>query len=176
MDKYIGRVISWFGLALLLTSTSYSQPPQEAKLTANDGAPEDFFGYHVSLDGERIAVGAWGDDDKGTNSGSAYVFRWDGYQWIQEAKLTAADGAANDEFGVTLSLDSDRLVVAAQWDDDKGTNSGSVYVFRWNGSTWIQEAKLIASDGAAHDRFGWSVDLEGELIVVGAWVDDAPPL
>ncbi len=73
---------------------SYSQ----TKLTASDGARGDYFGYSVSASGNVIAVGAYNDDDKGSNSGSAYVYRWNGISY-SETKLTAYDGAASDYFG-----------------------------------------------------------------------------
>jgi len=149
-----------------------SQWVQEQKLLAADGAPGDLFGVSVALFGDRIVVGAQLDDDNGYNSGSAYMFRWDGSQWVQEAKLLPTDGAAYDEFGLSVAVSGDRIVVGAIYDDDNGTNSGSAYVFRWDGSQWVQEQKLLAADGAAGDFFGRSVALFGDRIVVGAQLDD----
>ena len=92
--------------------------------------------------------------------------------WSEEAKLTASDGAANDWFGGSVSVSGDTAVVVAPWDDDNGTGSGSAYVFVRSGSSWIEQDKLIASDGAAGDHFGSSVSVSGDTAVVGASYDD----
>jgi hypothetical protein len=145
---------------------------QEAKLTADDGAAVDYLGWSVAISGNTIVAGAYGDDDKGNNSGSAYVYRYNGAAWVQEAKFTAADGAADDYFGHSVSIGGDVVVVGAYGDDDKGTLSGSAYVFHYNSAAWVREAKLIAEDGAAWDCFGYSVAISGDAVVVGAYGDD----
>ncbi len=145
---------------------------QEAKLTAEDGEAYDHFGNSVSLSGDRALVGAYFDDYNGDQSGSAYVFIHEEGEWVQEAKLTAEDGAESDQFGNSVSLSGDRALVGAHQDDDNGNNSGSAYIFVRDGDEWVQEAKLTAEDGAASDRFGISVSLSGERALVGAWGDD----
>jgi len=145
---------------------------QEAKLLPSDGAASDDFGDSVSLSGDMALVGAHDDDDNGSNSGSAYVFARSGTSWTQEAKLVAGDGATEDYFGVSVSLAGDTALVGARWDDDNGSASGSAYVFVRNGTIWTQEAKLLASDGAADDYFGVSVFLSGDMALVGARGDD----
>ena len=159
---------------------------QVAKLTATDGAAGDSFGASVSIDGDTMVVGAYGDDDKGYNSsGSAYVFTRDtagglASGWTQVAKLTADDGAASDFFGWSVSIDGDTVVIGAYEDDDpvKGTNSGSAYVFTRDtagnlASNWTQFVKLTAGDGAAGDKFGESVSIDGNTMVIAALGDDA---
>ena len=138
---------------------------EEAKLKASDVAQHDEFGQ-VSISGDHIVVGAYGDDDLGENSGSVYVFHWDGTQWVEEAKLLASDGAAYDSFR-WVSISGDRIVVGASGDDDLGTDSGSAYVFHWDGTQWVEEAKLLASDGAEGDGFGL-VSISGDRIAVGS--------
>jgi len=145
---------------------------QEAKLLAGDGAADDWFGVSVSLSGDTALVGAYGDDDNGSASGSAYVFARSGTSWTQEAKLLAGDGAAGDEFGRSVSLNGDTALVGAYGDDDTGSASGSAYVFARSGTSWTQEAKLLAGDGAAGDEFGRSVSLSGDTALVGAYLDD----
>ncbi len=103
---------------------------QVAKLTAADGAAGDHFGWSTSLLGDTALIGAYSDDDHGTNSGSAYVFQEIGGVWVQVAKLTAADGATYDRFGCSVALSGDTALIGAWRDDDYGTNSGSAYVFR----------------------------------------------
>lgn len=109
---------------------------QAAKLTPHDGAALDLFGLSVSVDGDTAVVGAPFGDDRGVQSGSAYVFsRW-GSVWSQSAKLVAADGAEADWFGGSVSVSGDIVMVGARRDDDNGLDSGSVYVFVRSGSTW----------------------------------------
>jgi hypothetical protein len=78
-----------------------------------------------------------------------------------------------DQFGKSVGVCGDTAVIGSAWDNDNGSASGSAYVFRWDGSTWWEEAKLLASDGAAGDRLAWSVAISGETAVIGApWDDD----
>ena len=150
-----------------------------AKLTASDGAAVDRFGQSVAVDGDTVVVGAHWDDDNGWLSGSAYVFAKPASGWAtvtETAKLTASDGAADDYFGLSVAVDRNTVVVGAHWDDDKGSKSGSAYVFTKPATGWTTtnsfSAKLTASDGAAHDRFGFPVAVDGDTVVVGAHLDD----
>ena len=142
------------------------------KLKAFDAASFDHFGWKVSMSGTVAVLGAYADDDAGTSSGSAYVFRFDGAQWQHEQKLTASDAAANDNFGWSVSVCGNVAVVGADSDDDGGASSGSAYVFRFDGTQWVEEQKLTAPDAAATDFFGQSVAVSGNLAVVGAHFDD----
>ena len=151
------------------SGTSWSQ---QAKLTASDSAASDFFGISVSISGGTVVIGAEGDDDKGISSGSAYVFMRGGSSWSEQAKLTASDGAADDRFGHSVAIIGDTVVVGAFLDDDKGSSSGSAYVFVRSGSSWSEQAKLTASDGVKFDLFGNSVAINGDTVVVGAFTDD----
>ena len=144
---------------------------QQAKLTAGDAAASDLFGVTVDLGEDRAIVGAHFDDDAGANSGSAYVFEYSGATWSQQAKLTAGDGAAGDQFGREVSINGDRAVIGARLDDDGGTDSGSAYVFTYGGAGWSQQLKLTASDAAAGDVFGHT-GLDGATAIVGAVGND----
>ena len=159
------------GAAYLFEDTG-SGWTQVAKLTADDGRSSDSFGGSVSISGNTAIVGAIGDDDNGLTSGSAYIFTDTGSGWVQIAKLTAADGAADDRFACSVSLSGTRAIVGAYRDDDNGTDSGSAYVFEDTGSGWLQVAKLTAADGAASDYFGLSVSIDGDTAIVGAYNDD----
>ena len=92
---------------------------------------------------------------------------------LQQTRLTAGDGAAGDNFGVSVALDGD-TALAGSYADDVGTNvnQGSVYVFTRAGGVWTQQARLIANDGAAGDFFGFSVALSGDTALVGAYQND----
>ncbi len=146
---------------------------QEAKLVPSDGGTEDNFGWSVALDGDVALVGAWADDVNGTNTGSAYVFRFDGTNWTQEAKLLAGDRASYDEFGFSVSVSGDAALVGARTESNSnGGSSGSAYLFRFDGTNWNAETKLIPSDGKANENFGWSVSLSGDVALIGAGMDD----
>ncbi len=146
---------------------------QETKLTASDAIAEDRFGLRVAVDGDVVVVGADSRDDLGLNSGAAYVFRFDGEQWIEETKLLADDGAESAFFGWWVAICENVVVVGASGDDDAANDAGAAYVFRYNGRSWVQEAKLMADDAASGDKFGRSVDVDDDLIIVGAEFADA---
>jgi hypothetical protein len=145
----------------------------ETQLRASDGAAADWFGYAVGLSGDVAVIGAESDDDKGTNSGSAYLFRRNGSTWVQEQKLFGSDEGAYDHFGVTVAIDGNVVIAGAPGHDDvNGFDTGAVYVFRYNGATWVQQQKLLPWDGAAAISFGKSIGISGNFIVVGAYGDD----
>ncbi|MDN5864112.1 MAG: Ig-like domain-containing protein, partial [Gammaproteobacteria bacterium] len=145
---------------------------QTAKLTASDGALGDQFGFSVALDGTTALVAAEGAKvGPNFNQGAVYVFDASGGSWTQTAKITAGDGASNDQFGHSIALDGTTALVGA-WNAEAGANilQGAAYVFEKSGSAWTQTAKLVASDGAAQDRFGSAVALDGTTALVGAFV------
>jgi len=148
---------------------------EQQKLLASDGAASDLFGVSVLISGDTVVVGAYADDTPGgVNAGSAYVFVRSGTTWSEQQKLLASDGA-NDLFGISVWVSGDTAVVGASFDDTPGgVNAGSVYVFVRSGTTWTEQQKLLASDGAAGDFFGSSVSVSGDTVVVGAYVDDTP--
>ena len=147
---------------------------QQQKLVASDGAYSDQFGVSVALSGDTALVGA-PSDQVGVNAdqGSAYVFVRSGTIWAEQQKLTASDGAADDLFGIAVTLSGDTALVGAHSDDvGANANQGSAYVFVRSGATWTQQQKLVASDGAYVDQFGVSVALSGDTALVGAHSDD----
>ncbi|MBI4318624.1 MAG: FG-GAP repeat protein, partial [Chloroflexi bacterium] len=141
---------------------------QAKKLTASDGAANDWFGISVAIDVDTIVVGALRNSSL---QGAAYVFarnQGGADNWGQAKKLTASDGAINDSFGVSVAIDRDTIVVGAF---GKSIGLGAAYVFARNQGgpdNWGQAKKLTASDGAAIDRFGVSVAIDVDTIVVGA--------
>lgn len=147
---------------------------QQAKLTASDGAANDIFGVSVALEANTAIVGAYLDDvGANTDQGSAYLFVRSGTSWSQQAKMTASDGAASDEFGYRVGLSGDTAVVSSDLDDvGVNANQGSAYVFLRSGTSWSQQAKLTASDGAASDNFGNSIAISGDTVVVGSYLDN----
>ena len=140
---------------------------QIAKLLPDDGAVNDAFGLSVAISGQTAIVGAPGHDDKGFNSGSAYLF--DTTTGTQIAKLLADDGAEGDQFGFSVAVSGTTAIVGAWADDDNGFDSGSAYLF--DATTGRQIAKLLPNDGAQFDRFGTSVAISGTTAIVGAYKD-----
>jgi hypothetical protein len=147
-----------------------------ATLTASDGGPGDSFGYSVSLSGDTVVVGArYADPGSTYVQGAAYAFdrdRGGPDVWGQGARLTAADGAAEDKFGWSVSLSGDTAVVGAPYAHVSGNaDQGAAYVFSRNqggAHVWGQVGKLTRAGGAAEDWFGWAVSVNGSRAVVGA--------
>jgi hypothetical protein len=145
------------GSAYLFDTTTGTQI---FKLTAGDGAANDGFGGSVAISGTTAIVGAGGDGDNGSNSGSAYLF--DTSTGTQSAKLTASDGGEFDLFGRSVAISGTTAIV--------GTSLGSAYLF--DTTTGAQIFKLTAGDAVAGDWFGWSVAISGTTAIVGASQDD----
>jgi len=130
---------------LFRTSDGGATYAEIAKLTASDGAAEDRFGQSVAIDGDTVVIGAYQDDDGGSASGSAYVFRTSdgGATYDQVAKLTASDAASNDFFGCSVAIAGDTIVVGARQYNNGG--SGVAYVFEEESGWW----DYFSSDAAA---------------------------
>jgi len=143
------------------------------KLLADDGNKDDAFGLSVSVSGDVAIVGAFFGDGKETNSGAAYIFQFDGTSWNQQAKLFADDGTAGDNFGLSVSISSDVAIVGAPYDDESGERSGSAYIFRFDGTNWMQEAGLLGNDTDANDQFGFSVSISDNVALVGTYFAEA---
>ncbi len=148
---------------------------QQAKLVPGDGEARDYFGTAVAISDDTALIGARGDDDNGSKSGSAYVFTRSGGVWTQQAKLMPGDGAKNDAFGFCVSISGDTAVIGANEDDDNGNASGSAYVFTRSGGVWAEQAKLLPADGAELDLFGWSASISGGTVVIGMIGHDDNP-
>jgi len=141
---------------------------QLRKLLSSDGTNDSYFGFSVALDGSLALIGAYGDDDNGAKSGSAYLF--DVTTGEQLHKLLPPDGALHDCFGWSVALDGDVALIGALLGDDSGSESGCAYLF--NVTTGEQIRKLLPTDGSSGDYFGGSVALSGNLALVGAYRDD----
>jgi hypothetical protein len=126
------------------------------------GASGDIFGQSVAIYGSTAVVGA---PYKNSYTGAVYVFVRSGTAWSQQAKLTAADGASRDYFGISVAIYGSTAVVGAP---GKNSNAGAAYVFVRSGTAWSQQAKLTAADGASGDNFGFSVAIYRSTGVVGA--------
>jgi hypothetical protein len=160
------------GLLVLATPTARSQNwTRTAIATASDGSPWDLLGTAVALSGDTLVLGAPQSANSAPGPGAAYVFERALGTWTEVAKLRAADGSDLDHFGSAVAVEGDVVVVGAQFDDDAGREAGAVYVFERNtggANTFVQVAKLTASDGHSWAQFGHSLDLDGSLLAVGA--------
>ncbi|HKQ47427.1 MAG TPA: thrombospondin type 3 repeat-containing protein [Phycisphaerae bacterium] len=170
---------------------------QQAYLKASNTNTNDNFGVAVAISGDTVVIGTISEDSDATgvngnqtnnnagDAGAAYVFIRNGSTWSQQAYLKASNTGASDNFGSSLALSGDTLVIGASGEDssavgvdgnqaDNGaTGSGAAYVFVRNGATWTQQAYLKASNTGASDRFGSSVAVSGDTIVVGAPLEDS---
>ncbi len=147
-------------------------PVDVTTLVADDGDTNEFFGFSVAIAGDIAVVGAQGDDENGDESGAAYVFTRSDAGWSQEAKLTANDAEAGDQFGGSIALFGETILVGARRDDDNGDESGAAYLFTRYESDWVQQAKLTAADGESGAEFGRSVALSDDTAIIGAARDD----
>ncbi len=154
---------------------------QIKKLLPPDGISSDEFGTAVAMSGDTLVVGARLRDDKGTSSGAAYVFdrnQGGANQWGFIQKLLATDGAANDQFGTSVSIDQDTVAVGSPLANASSlANSGAVYLYARNqggSNAWGQLKKLVASGPASGDHFGASVSLSGDSLVAGAPLVGSP--
>jgi hypothetical protein len=155
------RVYNWSGAAWILLGSDI-----------NGEAAEDYSGGSVSLssDGNRVAIGADGNDGNGDESGHVRVYHWAGTEWAQLG--SDIDGESiGDQSGIAVSLsaDANRLAIGAPGNDANGSNSGHVRVYQWAGSAWTQLGADIDGE-AAWDNFGSSVSLssDGNHLAVGA--------
>ncbi|TGM43977.1 hypothetical protein EHQ92_14840 [Leptospira biflexa] len=173
----------------------------QAYLKASNADPSDLFGSAVAISGDTIVVGAIGEASNETTitngesassnndlglAGAVYVFQRTGSTWSQQAYIKAPNADASDQFGVSVAIDGDTIVVGANLEDSNqttvtngptvsgdnlGTNVGAVYVFKRTGSNWAQEAYLKPSNAEASDQFGFPVAISGDTIVVGAYLE-----
>ncbi len=144
---------------------------ERQKILASDRANYDYFGKSVCISGERVIVGAYGNDDGGSRSGSAYIFKLFGNVWLETGKLLASDAAIEDDFGNSVSISGDKAIVGAYNNDDAGNRSGSAYIFELNGGVWGETQKLLSSDISEDDYFGNSVSISGDYAIIGAYLN-----
>lgn len=147
---------------------------QQAKLVASDAAPLDQFARSLALDGDLVVVGAPQNQITLFNEGAAYVFTRSGGTWSQTTRLVGATPVANDQLGYSVALFGEVVALGARFDDTRATDAGAVAFFERTSAGWLTRAERTAPDGAAGDRFGDSVALSADTLVVGApFTDDA---
>ena len=146
---------------------------QQNKIIAPNPKEDDQFGFAVSIERGTIIIGAPGEDGAAKNGGSAYIYVRDGDEWKLSATILPKDLGGSDAFGECAVLEGNTVVIGAPGHTHGGTRfAGAAYVFVRNGDAWQQQAKLTANDAGKAARFGHSVAMAGETIIVGAPLDD----
>ena len=152
----------------LTFETDWSTATQQQELIASDAAAGDNFGSSAAIDGDTAVFGAFLE---GTG-GSAYVFTRSGTTWTQQAKLTGSTVVSGDEFGYSVAISGDTIVVGARAESSTDdAYNGDAYVFTRSGTSWSQQAKFSDTLSSGNSHFGYSVDIDGNTIVVGAPMD-----
>ncbi len=152
-----------------LTAGEWTQRQKLAPVGLDVG---DLFGQSVWIEGDLAIVGAREDDDKASNAGAAYIYRFDGSSWIEEQKLTGSDSQSGDAFGDAVHIEGNYAMVGARYNDGSRSNAGAVYMFSHNGSSWQQDQKLSVSTGSTDLQFGYHIALDGTYAAIGAYGDD----
>ena len=163
--------IKFYNKLIIISIIIASSLIAESKIVASDGQTDDRFGKNVVTTDNWVIVSANRDDDNGLNSGSVYAYYIDNDNF-EEYKIQPLDGTSDDYFGKSISIDNNWLAVGSVYDDENGIKSGSCYVFYFNGLNWIQHSKIIPSDGSPYDRFGYTVDIKNDILIVSAVYDD----
>jgi len=132
----------------------------QTKLVAPDGSAGDRFGYSVGIYDDTVIVGS--------TSGSVHLFNRNNGVWTHQAKIVAPDGTVNTNFGRSVGVYDDTAIISAEFDDDKGSYSGSVHLFVRNNGVWTHQAKLLAPDGSSFVQFGITVGIYGDTAIIGA--------
>lgn len=158
------------GAAYIYRRTGPNVWVEEAKLIiAHEAARAfgDWMGYSVAISGDVVVLGAITVSTPFYNTGAAYVFRFDGRKWVQEAMLMASDRWPRDRFGYSVGISGDVVVVGAPQNDL--TAVGKAYVFRRSGGEWAEQARLIPPDLVENDELGSAVAVSGDVAIIGAW-------
>ncbi len=165
-------------LSLIITTfpaTTHAQlcnPIETDKLTVPYGVDGENFGNALAISGDLAVIGEQFNFDDASDSGAAYIMRFDGANWVLEAKLQAYDAQAYDQFGFDVAISGNTVLIGTPYDDDQGKNAGSAYIFRYTGFKWVQVTKLQPADVAEDDRFGTAVALLGDTAFIGSPMDD----
>jgi hypothetical protein len=143
----------------------------QAKLKPSETSINEGFGRNVSISGDTVVVGAQMANVGTTpTQGTAYIFVRNGSDWSFQQKISADDGVAGAQFGVSVAIDSDKIIVGAYKDKPFGVEKGAAYIFTRHNASWTQQAKLIDIQGEFSDQFGISVGIDNDTAVVGTFL------
>jgi hypothetical protein len=136
----------------------------QQKIESDDGSQSNRFGISVAIDNLRIVIGA-------SSIRAAYVLIGKLGAWLQKAKLEPWNIVSHNYFGMDVGVNKNNIVVGAYYDDENGIDAGAAYTFRYDGSSWLPIEKILSSDGAEGDLFGYSVSITNDHYIVGAYGD-----
>jgi hypothetical protein len=182
-DSTGGNTLSRAGSAYIFKNNAGTWSEVQ-KIVASDRGANDEFGHSVAISGDYVIVGApdESEDSIGESTligaGSAYIFKNNAGEWSQVQKIVASDRGTGDEFGLSIGISGDYVIVGAPYEgeDTNGGNSfiqsGSAYIFKNNDGTWSEVQKIVASDRWNGDQFGWSVAISGDNAIVGSYLED----
>jgi|GEM_PF-2359224 len=157
---------------------------QEQKIVASDRQAFDYFGLSVAISGDYVVVGSLLQnlDASGaspiSDAGAAYIYKRTGTSWAQEQKIVASVRLNDDNFGYSVAISGDYVVVGATGEDENAAEAstvgeaGAAYVFFRTGTTWTQQQKIVASDRASNDNFAYSVSISGDYVIIGVPNED----
>lgn len=179
-----GNTLQEAGSAYIFEKNGSGSWVFQQKIVASNRAEYDSFGQSVAIDGDYIIVGTPFENNDAlganpvANAGCAYIFeRNSSGNWLQIQKIVASDRAVGDNFGCSVSISNNFIIVGAHFEDENAagtgtmTNAGSAYIFERVGNDWIQQQKIVASDRGASDRFGMNVSISGSYAIVGTRFD-----
>ncbi|MCK4501293.1 FG-GAP repeat protein, partial [Candidatus Babeliales bacterium] len=156
------------GSAYVFTRTGVTWTQQQ-QLQADNAALDDNFGWSVAIYGDTVAVAAVSEDTTASASGAIYIYTRSGATWTQQQMLKASDADVNDKLGDDISMHMDTIIAGTRFEN---ASAGSAYIFTRSGGTWTEEQKLVASDAAGTDYFGYNVAIHGDTAVIGAYQED----
>jgi hypothetical protein len=144
---------------------------EDHKITAEDDWDRDF-SRSVDIDGDVLIVGDPEDDEKGNAAGAAYIFRYDGEEWVKEQKIFEKERSINqhNHFGAAVAIQDDLAVIGSpgvEGDCGYDEDTGAAYVYCFNGESWFYKQTLVASEGADYQYIGSAVAIDGDHIIVG---------
>jgi len=164
----VKHIIFLFVIVLFLATSSYAL--DEVKICPAEHHAGDMFGTAVAVDGDYMVVGAIGYDvGEDQNVGSAYVFHWDGDEWIEQTRIQLDDRSGSDNFGAAVDIAGDYIIVGAPNEDPGGEdNAGSAWIYMRNGQNWDFQAQIVSRNPFPNENFGAAVVINGNMAVVGS--------
>ena len=142
---------------------------ETARFTPDQPVENGYFGSSVALNGDRLAIGMSSHWE--ASQSVVIIYEWDGIQWTESGRIESPEGSPIfGDFGSSVDLDGDRIIIGAQRNSALGQNAGSAYIYEWDGATWDEAGQLFPSDVGSQglDYFGTTVAIEGDVAVVGA--------
>jgi len=160
--------------AVYIFTRSGNEWTQQQKLVASDATAADNFGHSVAIDGDTIAIGALQKTIGGLpNAGAVYIFTRSGGTWSQQQRLTATTPVNGGNFGASVAIDGDTMMIGSQFGG--GSLYGAVYYLTRSGNTWTEQQELLSNETTILQRFGSSVDIDGDTVVIGEWANGGAP-